>query len=229
MKAKFGMIVTEGRGKIGGHVATRTKGGAAFRTKATPINPNTSFQTLQRSYQSDIAKAWPATLTDAQRKAWTSFGQQIGALNVFGDSMILAGIAAYQRINRIILNAGGTRLDNPPTTLDVPGILSLSLLADSSPATLSVTFTPTPLTTPEGLYIFATPALSPGISNVSNALRFIGFFDGATSVLDIKTEWIARFGTFPTAAGQRIAIFAHVVNKNTGAISAGAGTGTLVV
>jgi hypothetical protein len=38
MKMKFGAIVTEGRGKIGGHVASKNKSGAYLRTKVTPVN-----------------------------------------------------------------------------------------------------------------------------------------------------------------------------------------------
>ena len=39
MKIKFGSEVVDGRGKIGGHVYSKNKGGAYKRTKVTPSNP----------------------------------------------------------------------------------------------------------------------------------------------------------------------------------------------
>jgi len=44
MKMKFGAIVVDGRGKIGGHVASKNRGGAYLRTKVTPSNPQTGYQ-----------------------------------------------------------------------------------------------------------------------------------------------------------------------------------------
>ena len=78
-------------------------------------------------------------------------------------------------------------------------------------------------------FYFLTPALPAGISNVSTQLRLIGFFSGASSPIDLLSAWQTRFGTFPTVAGQRIAITTRVVDTSTGAVSAATGTGTLVI
>ena len=225
----FTAMVAEARGKLNGNVFSRNKGGAVIRNKVTPINPNTSHQSLQRAYQSDISKAWAGDLTDDQRKGWSTYGQQIGAKSIFGNSLILSGIATYIRINRIVLNSGGARVDDAPITQSVPSILSLGLTANHIGPVLTVAFSPTPLVSPQGLYVFATPTVSVGISNVSNRLRFISFFDGAASPLNIMTAWTTRFGSFPSVAGQRIAITAAVVDTSTGAISAATSASTIVL
>lgn len=216
------------RGKLNGSVATRNKGGAALRTKVTPINPRTSAQSLQRAYTSDISKAWGGTLTDAHRNSWDTFGQSAGAKNIFGNGIILSGIAAYQKVNRIILACGGSRIDTAPPNKEVPSILGLALTANHVGPALSVTFNPAPLVGTQGLYVFATPPVSPGIKNLSSQLRLIGFFATAASPLDILAAWEAVFGTFPTVAGARIGITAQIVDTSTGAISAASGTGTLI-
>lgn len=225
----FTAFLAEARGKLNGNVFSRNKGGAIIRNKVTPINPRTSFQSLQRAYTSDIAKAWPNDLNDDQRQAWTSYGQIIGAKSIFGNGLILSGIATYQRINRIVLNSGGTRIDDPPINQDVPSVLAATLTANSTGPVLELAFDPSPIISPQGLYIFATPAISAGISNVSNRLRFIGFFDGEVTPLDLLTAWQTRYGTFPSSPGQRIAITAAVVDNTTGAISAATGASTLVI
>lgn len=221
-------VVADIRGKIAGTVFGRNKGGAIARTKVSPVNPKTAAQSRQRAYLSDLSKAWGG-LTDAQRAGWKSYGQVIGATNVFGNNLILSGIATYQRINLILLTAGAARVDTAPTNQIVPSIVSASLVANHVGGLLTLSFTPTPLTGTQGLYIFATPASPVGVSNLSNKLRFIGFSATAASPLALQTEWGVVFGSFPVVAGQRIAITAAVVDTATGAISAAYGTSTVVV
>jgi len=229
MLLKPSALVAGMSGKASGGVAFRTTAGLAIRNFVVPINPSTAAQTLRRSGLSDFAKAWGGDLDDGQRQAWADYGRQAGAKNVWGDNIKLSGIAAYQSVNRIIQNCGGTRVDDAPVSMAVPSILSLAIVANHTASVLTLSFSPTPLITPNGLYVFATPALSPGIMNVSNKLRFIGFFDAAATTDSISTEWQAVFGAFPAAAGQRIAVSVAVANADTGAISAYANANTLVI
>lgn len=214
---------------MNGGVHSRNKGGSYIRTKVTPINPTTVHQSTQRSFLAQIAQAYPGVLSDAQRAGWTNFGKSAGAISIFGNGQILSGIAAFQAVNRIILAAGGTLIQDAPTSGNVTSFNSLTLTANHVGPILSLAFTPTPLVGPEGLYLFATPALSPGISNASTSLRLIGYTTAAASPLDISGLWTARFGALPASAGQRIAVTAQVVNINTGAISAAFGASTLVI
>lgn len=225
----WGMMVVDGRGKLGGTVLSRNKGGPVARNKVTPINPNTAAQSLQRGYISTLSKRWNAVLTDSDRIAWESFGQSNKTTSVFGNSLILSGIAAYQQLNRVILNAGGTIIDTPPIGLAATSLTSLSMVANHTGPVLTLAFTPTPLITPQGLYLFATPAISPGIKNVKNLLRYIGFVDAAASGVSIATKWEAKFGTFPAAAGQRIGVSVQVVDSTTGAITPPTITSTIVI
>jgi hypothetical protein len=224
----YSALVSDMRGKLNGSVHTRNKGGASMRTKVTPLNPSTPAQSLQRSIQSDISKAWSNILTDSQRKGWSDFGVVKGSIGVFGDRRSLAGIAVYIQLNRMILAAGGTRIDDAPVSQDVPSILSMSLAASSGAGTLVLTFAPTPFTAPQGLYLFATPALSAGIGNLKKYQRFIGYFSAAASPLDITAAWSTVFGAFPSSAGQRIGVLGQVLDTGTGASSASNSTSTIV-
>jgi hypothetical protein len=225
----YSALVGEMRGKLNGNVLTRNKGGAVIRNKVTPINPNTLNQAKQRAFLSLLSKFWANTLTDAQRAAWKAFGQVIGAKSIFGNNLILSGIATFQRINRIILAAGGTQISVPPNSLDVAGILTLALTANHIGPALTVAFTPTPAVAPVGMYLFATPALSPGISNASTQLRFINFYSAAVSGFSILADWQARFGAMPAVSGKRIAISVQMVNLNTGALTASITASTLII
>ncbi len=224
----FGGGVADVRGKWTGQVFSRNKGGAYFRTKVTPINPNTTFQSTQRAYQSDIAKAWAGTLNDSQRQGWKTFGQILGTNSVFGNKLILSGIAVYQKVNRIILAAGGTRIDDAPTSNDIASITSGSLAVSSGGGTVILTFAPSPYNAGQGLYIFATPPHSSGILNFTSQLRLIGYFDAATSPIDITTAWTARFGAVPATPGQAVGVSVRAVDTSTGAITAATNLQTIV-
>ena len=87
MKAKFGAIVVDGRGKIGGHVATKNKSGSYFRTKVTPVNPQSASQNSVRSRLATRAQAWKG-LTAAQRTSWNAAVNDFQRTNIFGDTVI---------------------------------------------------------------------------------------------------------------------------------------------
>lgn len=225
---QYSALVAGMSGKLNGNVLTRNKGGAVIRNKVTPINPNSSFQARQRAIQSDLAKAW-ATLSDGQRQGWQEYGKVLGTIGAFGNNRILAGMPTYVGINRLIVNAGGTRIDDAPVSQQVPSILNMSLVANSAGPSLMLTFDPTPLVAPAGLYLFATPAISQGIGNVASFLRFVSFTSAATSPLNILADWNARLGAFPISGGQRIAVSAQVLDLTTGAISASNNTSTIIL
>lgn len=217
------------RGKLAGSVFSRNKGGEIIRTKVTPINPKSSYQSAQRGILSDLAKAYSGTLTAAERLAWTNFGQNTNATSVFGAKLILSGIAAFQKVNIIVITAGGTQIATPPIGQDVVAILSAALVANHTGPLLTLTFTPTPIITPQGTYVWATPALSPGIGNYNSRLRFIKFSIAGASPLELHVPWVARFGAFPAVAGQQIGMKVQVVDNTTGAISAGVQLSTIVI
>jgi len=58
MKIKFGAIVVAGSGKIGGHVASKNRGGAYLRTKVTPTNPNSPAQAGARALLASLSTGW---------------------------------------------------------------------------------------------------------------------------------------------------------------------------
>lgn len=219
MRVQYTALMADARGKLAGTVASKNKGGNYLRTKAIPINPKTTYQSIQRGLLSDLSKAYQTTLTPAQQAAWTNYGRSTNAKNVFGSALILSGIAAFIKVNQIITTVGGTIITEPPVNQFVPSLASASLVANHTGPLLTLTFTPEPLTGTQGLYVWATPLLSAGISNFNSQLRFINYTQPLAGVDELHAAWIARFGTFPTVAGGGIGMKVSVVDTATGAIS----------
>lgn len=159
MKAKFGAIVVDGRGKIGGHVASKNRGGAYFRTKVSPSQPNSTYSSAVRARLSSIASSW-RSLTEAQRSQWNDAVSSYKKTNIFGDVRNPSGFNLYQELNNNLVNAGEAMVTIPPTPKAVDALTSLSAAADNSSNSLILTFAPA-IAVGHAALIRATPAISP--------------------------------------------------------------------
>ena len=103
MKIKFGALVVAGRGKIGGHVASRNRAGAYLRTKVTPVNPATVYQVAVRNRLAGISTDWRG-LTAAQRTAWNAAVSDYAKTDIFGDIRNPSGFNLHQKLNNNLVN-----------------------------------------------------------------------------------------------------------------------------
>lgn len=214
MKMKFGAIVVDGRGKIGGHVASKNRAGAYLRTKVTPVNPRTVAQAAVRSRLASLSIAWRG-LTEAQRLAWNDAVTNYARTDIFGDLRNPSGINLFQKLNNNLLNVGETRIEMPPTPAAVGAILTLEVTAVSGGA-LTIEFTPTPGPTGNKLVVRATPAISPGKSFVKSEFRQVAVLDAAAASPNVTTtDYEAVFGAVGSA-DQKIFVEAFYVNAATG-------------
>lgn len=72
MLVKFGSVITEGSGSLGGHTIQHSKGGMQLRTKPIPKKKPSAAQSLIRSYNPILQAGW-RDLTDQQRARWNDF------------------------------------------------------------------------------------------------------------------------------------------------------------
>ena len=201
MKAKFGAIVVAGSGKIGGHVASRNRAGAYFRTKVTPVNPNTSFQAAARSRLTSFAQNWRA-LTAAQRIAWNAAVGDFSKTDIFGDLKNPTGFNLYQKLNNVININGGAALTSPPVPEAIPTISALSLVMDATIPTYTATFSPA-IDISVVMMLFATAPVSAGKSFVKSEYRYIGTIsDADVSPFNFTALYTAKFGVAPI--GQKV-------------------------
>lgn len=214
MKMKFGAIVVDGRGKIGGHVASKNRAGAYLRTKVTPVNPNTAFQAAVRNRLSTLSTAWGG-LTAAQRLLWNNAVAAFKKTDIFGDIRNPTGFNLYQKLNNNLTRIGEAAIDVPPLPVELP-VIETGVLAATNAGAMTLTFTEDPDETASAVEISATPALSPGISFVKSEFRVIGLMPAlAAHVSDLAALYTAKFGAIG-AVGQKIFIQCRQVSTVTG-------------
>ena len=213
-KVKWGALVVDGRGKLGGHVMSKNRGGSYMRTKVTPSNPQSASQGGVRNSFTSNAQAWRG-ITDAQRSAWRAAVSNFVGTDIFGDSKTLSGFQLFMRINNYLLLCGEVAISDPPLPTAVPSFLTFSVATAAGAATMSATFTGAIAAT-EKVILSATAGQSAGKSFVKSEYRNIDILDNAdASPCNIKAAYIAKFGSIP-AAGQKIYFKMQQVNLATG-------------
>jgi hypothetical protein len=214
MKTKFGAIIVAGSGKINGFVASKNRAGAYLRTKVTPVNAQTSFQTNVRNRLSAISTAWRG-LTAAQQLAWNNAVSLYKGTDIFGDIKTPSGFNLYQRLNNNLQLIGVAVITAPPLPVALPVITS-GVLASVHAGAMTLTFTVDPVITASVIEVYATAPLSAGVSFVKSQFRAIGSMPTITShVSTLTTIYNAKFGA-PSVAGQKIFVKLKQISNVTG-------------
>lgn len=201
--AKFtpGAIVSEISGKIAATIFTRNKGGMVIRNRRTPINRRSVAQSIQRQGLGNLASGWRG-LSQAERDGWNAAAASFPYQNTLGETKYLSGEQVYVQFNQNLLQIGAATVDTAPAPFSF-ATFTLALTAEDTP-TLSLAFTPTPLTAGNNLLVFATPSLSPGIGspNASKFRKIATIAAAATSPANILSAYQAVFGN--PVLGQKI-------------------------
>ncbi len=214
MKVKFGAIIVDGRGKIGGHVLSKNRAGAYVRTKVTPVNPQTSFQLGVRNRFSSLSQAWRG-LTESQRIAWNAAVGDFQSTDIFGDLKNPTGFNLHQRLNNNLVNIGEAVITSPPLPEAVQAVVLDSLAAAAGVGSITATYSPA-IDASTKVKVFATAPTSPGKSFVKSQFRQIGVMVTAdASPFLLTTMYDAKFGSVG-AAGQKIFVKFVPVNLATG-------------
>lgn len=210
-KIKFGMMMTDARGKLGGQVFSKNRSGAYVRTKVTPVNAQTSYQQLVRFVLGSLSAGWSG-LSDSARKAWDSAVRDWERSDVFGDNRTPTGKNLYTGLNQNLQLAGLSLVALPPEKVEMPVVEFLK--ADFNTDTSKLLASTRGDSTGFSFQIWATPPMSQGTNFVKNKLRYIGVATGGDQeVLDITTMYSDRFGSLPVD-GQNIVVAVRLLASN---------------
>ena len=191
-KMKFGMMMTDARGKLGGQVFSKNRGGAYVRTKVTPSNPQTLAQSIVRSNLGTISQAWNS-ISPQQIADWNSAVDNWKSTDIFGDIKIPSGKNLFTKLNVNLLNT------LQPIVLDVPEKTAVSVTPDIivnyDTTTPAWAFPNLPPLTTGQYQIEATPAVPNGVSYVKNRFRVVAIANTSTlAQTEMLSGYAAKFG-----------------------------------
>lgn len=178
-------------GSLAGQTASRNRNGQYLRTRAVPVNPNTSAQGVVRARLALNSAAWRA-LTSAQRAGWSDLGLQMLRTDSLGQQQTLTGQQAYCSVNNERLAAGDAVLSDAPA-LSTPSALATATITLTA-TSFSIAYTPTPLATGTHLFIFVSPQRSAGRSFESDFRLLAVTAAAAASPHNALAAYTAKFG-----------------------------------
>jgi len=211
--------ITNLSGKAGGSVYAHNRGGSYVRNFAVPSNPQTAAQGAARAAFGSFASKWRA-LTEEERSAWRAAAENFPYIDRFGDEKVMSGENLYISLNRNLQIQNQSEITTPPTPQGVDGILSAALAAEIDTGNQSLILEGVELASNEAAdssyAIYATPAMSAGISYAKNKFRYITSLDEAEIVTqnDLIIYWAGAFGSF--SAGSKIFVRIDPINNETG-------------
>lgn len=109
-RIKFGMMMTDARGKLGGQVFSKSRSGAYIATKTIPRNVQSQSQLRVRSELAQISNAWKSLAEDV-KEAWTEWAKSNPLTDEFGDKYVLTGRTYYSRNMSRLTSALGDTVD----------------------------------------------------------------------------------------------------------------------
>lgn len=129
-KIKFGMFMTDARGKVGGHVFSKNRSGAYVRTKVTPSNARSTRQQAVRSLLSSLSQSWSG-LTQAVRDGFDGAVTQWSSTDIFGDIKNPTGKNLFTKLNFNLVNSGQAQITSVPEKLEMPALVVDTLSNDN--------------------------------------------------------------------------------------------------
>lgn len=214
-KIKFGMMMTDARGKLGGQVFSKNRGGAFVRTKVSPTNPQTENQLSARSRLAAGSTGWSA-LTEERRAQWNAAVESYKKTDIFGDLRTPSGKNLFTGLNSNLRLVNVTVLTEPKSPIELVDPLALAF-EDLSPA--SMVISGMPVVAGQKYVVCATPPMSAGTYNFGNKYRVIAIEEGDAIGIDFAEPYILKYGAF--AAGKKIGVKVYVVATSTGQSSVG--------
>lgn len=179
-------------GSYQGVTSSRNRFGQYVRTRATPVNPNTSFQGTVRARLAARAAAWRA-LTDLQRAGWESLGAMMVRTDSLGQQYALNGFGAYVSVNNNLAAAADAAVSDAPALVTPEAIATATITLTA--AAFSIAYTPTPLPAGERLFSFCSPQRSSGRSFEGDFRLIAVSAAAAASPANVYAAYIARMGT----------------------------------
>lgn len=208
-------------GSQAGTTSSRNRFGQYRRTRATPVNTNSTAQQAARNRLSAASEAWRG-LTDVQREAWNSFADEHPQADSLGQIVTLSGHQFYVGVICALAAGGYGAVTAPDPT--APGAAPAVGASTLTVAGFSVAFGTNPVPAGEALLLEASPPLSQGRA-FNGDFRLVKVRAAAAASTLVKVDMEAKFGTL--IAGQKYFLRASYITS-TGVRSAFATTTVII-
>lgn len=184
---------------MAGTTRSHNRFGQYARTRAIPVNPRSTQQGAVRARLSANAATW-RTLTNNQRAGWSDLALSMNRSDALGQSYNLTGFLAFVSVNSNLDAAGNATITDAPALVTPSAIITAVITLTA--ASMSIAYTPTPLSTGERLFSYVSPQRSAGVTFNGDFRLLAVSAAAAASPVVLLTAYTAKFGV--PVVGNRI-------------------------
>ena len=172
-------------GRALGGVFSFNRGMATFKKYVKPRQPNTDEQQAVKTRFATLTKYWKNNLTYAQIVLWNDW--DLPWLDIYGATVLLTGINKFVICNEILLKAGKSITEIPPTS--TPSEITLTPTTDLRYTNLSIEgVSNAEVTAQEPFYEIQTPGIPETIETVTRQIGL--YWDGMPrSRIPLEKNW----------------------------------------
>jgi hypothetical protein len=133
------MVYSDASGSIGGVTYSRNRFGLYTRAKASPVNPNTSYQQQARSRLALYAAAW-ANLSNSERATWAAWAAIVLKTDPLGQTHALTPFNWFIAVNTQRSQASQLAVATAPASLALTTFSTCTMSAAAAGNTLSIVY-----------------------------------------------------------------------------------------
>jgi hypothetical protein len=135
---KFGMLITEAAGKVGGQILQRGRTGGQLRNLSKPPLRNQNSTAFRKLPFAIVSQTW-RTLTPSQIIDWNNLALTQTRSNKFGDPYTPTGFQLFTELNlNLRLISLVTSVTTAPTLVSLPDVADFIITASTGPDALSL-------------------------------------------------------------------------------------------
>lgn len=217
-RVKYGAMITELKGSVGGQTFQSCRGGYILRSKPVSPKVRSSVQSLIRGLTGNLASSWRG-LSQADRDSWDAVAPSYPHTDKFGDPATFIGYELYVRANFYLQLVGVA----PIQTGLLPDILwdpvALTITSSVATSTMDLNWFGGAVGAGMRLLVRLSRPLSAGRTYRASDLIVVGSVtSGTASPYDLWKSCQDAFGRDPIA-GERFFASVQVVSASTGNVS----------
>ena len=216
-RIKYGSLVTEIVGSIGGQTFQKCRGGFIVRNKPRSPFRRSEAQSRGRTAIAQLSQAW-RVLTPVNRASWESVAPSWPKTDKFGDPYIMSGYECFIHANLFLVGTPSSynQVGQLPSVLTPIQSLEVNVSAFGGPFELSWNGV---LNSAELLLVGATAPMSQGRGLRLSEMTILDLFSPVgIPPIDLTSVYVDKFGKKPSI-GSKIFVSAQVMNINTGSRS----------
>jgi hypothetical protein len=177
-------LVSGGSGSYGRSTWSHNRAGSYVRSRAIPVNTNTSQQQNVRNHLGNLAAFWQNGLTTAQRGAWENFAAAVPKTDKLGGQAFLTGQNWFIAANVLRLQGGKSQINDAPLIYTLASMTAPVISVNGSTSVISVAFTNTDAWAAAvggHMFVFASRPVSVTVNFFAGPYRLAGVINGAVS------------------------------------------------